>query len=206
VPPHTQRRQERRVESKPLWGATWPTSNNFASCTPSSGNNNNGYDSSRRFSRRKQPTRSLTRAHTLRHATYVITSWKMPRPKHPWPFTGPVKTSPQQRSYYAPCRSLLPPKGAESMVKFEDSWNVLWSSRPRAHPLGFGSSPHVTEPPKSLGPPTVVLVQRTSDNPAGATDHLTSSVSKFLTFPKSVLPVTQTLQFIGDTKVRKQLQ
>jgi hypothetical protein len=25
----------------------------------------------------------------------------------------------------------------------------------------------VTEPPKSLGPPTVVLVQRTSDNPAG---------------------------------------
>jgi hypothetical protein len=26
----------------------------------------------------------------------------------------------------------------------------------------------VTEPPKSLGPPTVVLVPRTSDNPAGA--------------------------------------
>jgi hypothetical protein len=65
---------------------------------------------------------------------------------------------------------------------------------------------HVTEPPKSLGPPTVVLVQRTSDNPTGAPDHLTSSVSEFLTFPKSVSPVTQTLQFIGDTKVRKQLQ
>jgi hypothetical protein len=32
----------------------------------------------------------------------------------------------------------------------------------------------VTEPPKSLGPRTVVLVQRTSDNPAGAPDHLTS--------------------------------
>ena len=29
----------------------------------------------------------------------------------------------------------------------------------------------VTEPPKSLGPPTVVLVQRTSDNPVGAPDH-----------------------------------
>jgi hypothetical protein len=28
--------------------------------------------------------------------------------------------------------------------------------------------PGVTEPPKSLGPPTVVLVQRISDNPAGA--------------------------------------
>jgi hypothetical protein len=64
----------------------------------------------------------------------------------------------------------------------------------------------VTEPPKSLGPPTVVLVQRTSDNPAGAHDHLTSSVSEFLTFSKSVSPVTQILQFIGDTKVQKQLQ
>jgi hypothetical protein len=48
----------------------------------------------------------------------------------------------------------------------------------------------VTEPPKSLGPPAVVLVQRTSDNPTGAPDHLTSSVSEFLTFPKSVSPVT----------------
>jgi hypothetical protein len=35
----------------------------------------------------------------------------------------------------------------------------------------------MTEPPKSLGPPTVVIVQRTSDNPVGAPDHLTSSVS-----------------------------
>jgi hypothetical protein len=69
--------------------------------------------------------------------------------------------------------------------------------------MGFAPIPAVTEPPKSLGPPTVVLVQRTSDNPAGAHDHLTSSVSKFLTFPKSVLPVTQTLQYIGDMKVRK---
>jgi hypothetical protein len=64
----------------------------------------------------------------------------------------------------------------------------------------------MTEPPKSLGPPTVVLVQRTSDNPTGAPDHLTSSVSVFLTFPKSVSPVTQTLQYIGGTKMRKQLQ
>jgi hypothetical protein len=30
----------------------------------------------------------------------------------------------------------------------------------------------VMEPPKSLGPPTVVLVQRTSDNPAGAPESL----------------------------------
>ena len=64
----------------------------------------------------------------------------------------------------------------------------------------------VTEPPKSLGPPTVVFVQRTSDNPTGAPDQLTSSVSEFLTVPKSVSPVTQTLQYIGGTKMRKQLQ
>jgi hypothetical protein len=70
--------------------------------------------------------------------------------------------------------------------------------------MGFASIPTVTEPPKSLGPPTVVLVGRTSDNPAGAPDHLTSSVSVFLTFPKSA--VTQTLQYIGGTKMRKQLQ
>jgi hypothetical protein len=69
----------------------------------------------------------------------------------------------------------------------------------------FGK-PNVTEPLKSLGPPTVVLVQRTSDNPAGAPDHLTSSVPEFLTLPKSVSPVTQTLQYIGGTKMRKQLQ
>jgi hypothetical protein len=45
--------------------------------------------------------------------------------------------------------------------------------------MGFAPILAVAEPPKSLGPPTVVLVQRTSDNPAGAPDHLTSSVSKF---------------------------
>jgi hypothetical protein len=32
--------------------------------------------------------------------------------------------------------------------------------------------PAVTEPPKSLGPPTVVLVQRTSDNPADTPESL----------------------------------
>jgi hypothetical protein len=64
----------------------------------------------------------------------------------------------------------------------------------------------VTEPPKSLGPPTVVLVQRTSDNPVGAPDHLTSSVSVFFTLPKSASLVTQILQHIRGTRMRKQLQ
>jgi hypothetical protein len=56
--------------------------------------------------------------------------------------------------------------------------------------MGFAQIPAMTKPPKSLGPPTVVLVQRTSDNPAGAPDHLTSSVSVFFTLPKSVSAVT----------------
>jgi hypothetical protein len=59
--------------------------------------------------------------------------------------------------------------------------------------MDFAPIPAVTEPPKSLGPPAVVLVQRTSDNPAGAPDHLTSSVSIFFTLPKSISPA-QTLQ------------
>jgi hypothetical protein len=54
--------------------------------------------------------------------------------------------------------------------------------------MGFAPIPAVTEPPKSLGTPTVVLVQQTSDNPAGAPDHLTSSVSEFLTFPRAFYP------------------
>jgi hypothetical protein len=62
------------------------------------------------------------------------------------------------------------------------------------------------EPPKSLGPPTVVLVHQTSDNPTDAPDHLASSVSQFFTLPKSVSPVTQILQYIGGTNMRKQLQ
>jgi hypothetical protein len=49
--------------------------------------------------------------------------------------------------------------------------------------MGFAPIPAVIEPAKSLGPPTVVLVQRTSDNSAGAPDHLTSSVSVFFTLP-----------------------
>jgi hypothetical protein len=64
----------------------------------------------------------------------------------------------------------------------------------------------VTEPPKSLGPRTVVLVQRTSDNLADAPDHSTSLVSVSFTSPKSVSPVTQILQHIRGTNKRKQLQ
>jgi hypothetical protein len=71
--------------------------------------------------------------------------------------------------------------------------------------MGFAPILAVMEPFKSLGPPTVVLVHRTSDNSAGAPDHLISLVSELFTLPKSVSPVTQILQHIGGTNMRKQL-
>jgi hypothetical protein len=37
--------------------------------------------------------------------------------------------------------------------------------------MDFAPIPAVAEPPKSLGPPTVVLVQRTLDNPVDAHNH-----------------------------------
>ena len=70
--------------------------------------------------------------------------------------------------------------------------------------MGFAPIPAVTEPPKSLGPPTVVLVQRTLDNSVGAPELL----DKFGIFPyftRNVSPVLQTLQNIGDKEMRKRL-
>jgi hypothetical protein len=61
------------------------------------------------------------------------------------------------------------------------------------------------KPLKLLGPPTVVLVQWTSDNPVDAHNHSTSLVSVPFTFPKSVSPITQILQHIGGTNKRKRM-
>jgi hypothetical protein len=47
----------------------------------------------------------------------------------------------------------------------------------------FAPIPAVTEPPKLLGPPTVVLVQRTLDIPVDEHNHSTSSVTVF-SFPR----------------------
>jgi hypothetical protein len=43
--------------------------------------------------------------------------------------------------------------------------------------MGFALIPAVMEPPKVLGPPTVVLVLRTLDNLVDALNHSTSSVT-----------------------------
>jgi hypothetical protein len=70
---------------------------------------------------------------------------------------------------------------------------------------GDGVPLHVTEPPKSLGPPTVVLVQWALYKPVDAHNHLTSSISVFFSLPKSVSPVTHILQHIGGTDKRKRI-
>jgi hypothetical protein len=65
--------------------------------------------------------------------------------------------------------------------------------------MGFAPIPAVTEPPKVLGPPTDVLVLRTSDNQIDAHNHLTSSVVRIdIISPKSASPITQTLHHIGE--------
>jgi hypothetical protein len=71
--------------------------------------------------------------------------------------------------------------------------------------MGFAPIPAVTEPPKSLGPPTVVLVQQTLDNPVDAHNHSTSSVSVSFSLPKSISPVTQILQHIGGMNKHKRI-
>jgi hypothetical protein len=55
--------------------------------------------------------------------------------------------------------------------------------------MGFSPIPAVMEPPKVLGPPTVVLVLRTLDNPIDAHNHSTSSVTVSSSFrPRALHP------------------
>jgi hypothetical protein len=55
--------------------------------------------------------------------------------------------------------------------------------------MGFDPIPAVTEPPKVLGPPTVVLLLRTLDNPVDAHNHSTSVVIVSSSFrPRALHP------------------
>jgi hypothetical protein len=55
--------------------------------------------------------------------------------------------------------------------------------------MGFALIPVVTEPHKVLGPPTVVLVLRTLDNPVDALNHSTSLITVFSSFrPRALHP------------------
>jgi hypothetical protein len=59
---------------------------------------------------------------------------------------------------------------------------------------GLAPIPVVMEPPKVLGPPTYVLVLRTSNNHVDAHNHSTSLVIYIIIIsPKSASPITQTL-------------
>jgi hypothetical protein len=60
----------------------------------------------------------------------------------------------------------------------------------------------MTEPPKKLGPPTVVLVLRTSDNPGGAPELLDKFGIISLPFQERFTRLTDNM-FIGDAEMRK---
>jgi hypothetical protein len=71
--------------------------------------------------------------------------------------------------------------------------------------MGFAPIPAVTEPPKSLGPPTVVLVQRTSNNPAGAPKSLDKFGICFSYLSQERFARHTDITSIRNTKMRKQL-
>jgi hypothetical protein len=73
--------------------------------------------------------------------------------------------------------------------------------------MGFAPIPAVTELPKVLGPPTDVLVLRTSDSHAGAhNDSASFVICIFIISSKSASPITQTLHKIGVENEQKVLQ
>jgi hypothetical protein len=63
----------------------------------------------------------------------------------------------------------------------------------------------VTEPPKSLGPPTVVLVQRTSYDPVGAPESLDKFSICFSYLSQERFTRHADITSIGVTRMRKQL-
>jgi hypothetical protein len=62
----------------------------------------------------------------------------------------------------------------------------------------------MTEPPKLLGPPTVVLVQQTLDNPTGAPESLDKFGICFLYFSQERFTRHADIISIRDTKMWKQ--
>jgi hypothetical protein len=71
--------------------------------------------------------------------------------------------------------------------------------------MGFALIPAVTEPPKSLGPPTVVLVQRTSDNPVGAPKSLDKFGIYFSYLSQERFTRHADITSIGVTRILRQL-
>jgi hypothetical protein len=67
--------------------------------------------------------------------------------------------------------------------------------------MGFAPIRAVTEPPKVLGPPTVVLVLWTLDNPVDALNHLTSSVTVSSSFRPRALHPSRRYYIISEERI-----
>jgi hypothetical protein len=85
--------------------------------------------------------------------------------------------------------------GARTRPRPRKTDSTSTSEEPLPRPTQGSDRPHhrggiitVTEPPKKLGPPTVVLVQRTSNNPVGAPELLDKFGICFLTSPGTFHP------------------
>jgi hypothetical protein len=68
--------------------------------------------------------------------------------------------------------------------------------------MGFAPILAVTEPPKVLGPPTVVLVLRTLDNPVDAHNHSTSSVTVSSSFHPRALHPSRRYYITSEERIR----
>jgi hypothetical protein len=67
--------------------------------------------------------------------------------------------------------------------------------------MGFAPIPGVTEPPKVLGTPIVVLVLRTLDNPIDAHNHSTSSVTISSSFRARVLHPSRRYYITSEERI-----
>jgi hypothetical protein len=67
--------------------------------------------------------------------------------------------------------------------------------------MGFAPIPAVTKPLKVLGPPTVVLVLRTLDNPVDAHNHSTSSVIVSSLFRPRALHPSRRYYIISEERI-----
>ena len=68
--------------------------------------------------------------------------------------------------------------------------------------MGFAIIPAMTEPPKVLGPPTVVLVLRTLDNPVDVLNHSASSVTVSSSFFPRALHPSRRYYITSEERIR----
>jgi hypothetical protein len=89
-------------------------------------------------------------------------------------------------------------------VRGSGIWRMAHVGPEWSHGMAYDDTRHtdiVTEPSKILGPPTNVLVPRTSDSHASALNGSAGPVIYIpFTSPKSAYPITQRLRAIGVSK------